>query len=77
MASKKDTTPSKKKDKYRIRNWREYNQPLVNRGSITFWFDEAGLGRESLYKTLSAKGNPKWHTPLSLVIALGLNLRLS
>src|SRR5271170_1204407 len=40
MAPKKDKTPSKKKDKYRIRNWREYNQSLVNRGSITFWFDE-------------------------------------
>jgi len=40
MAPKKDKTPSKKKDKHRIRNWREYNQSLVNRGSITFWFDE-------------------------------------
>jgi hypothetical protein len=36
MASKKDTTPSKKKDKYRIRNWRQYNQSLVNRRSILF-----------------------------------------
>jgi probable addiction module antidote protein len=35
------------------------------------------MGRESLYKTLSEKGNPKWHTLISLVIALGLNLRLS
>lgn len=43
MAVKKDTTPSKKKDKYRIRNWREYNQSLVNRGSITFWFDEDSI----------------------------------
>ena len=41
MATKKDTIPSKKKDKYRIRNWHEYNRSLVNRGSITFWFDEA------------------------------------
>lgn len=31
-----------KKDSYRIRNWKQYNQSLVNRGSITFWFsDEA------------------------------------
>jgi Transposase DDE domain len=40
MAPKKDATPPKKKDKYRIRNWKQYNQSLVNRGSITFWFDE-------------------------------------
>lgn len=40
MAPKKDITPSKKKDKYRIRNWGQYNQSLVNRGSITFWFSK-------------------------------------
>ena len=40
MAPKKDITPSKKKDKYRIRNWQQYNQSLVNRGRITFWFEE-------------------------------------
>ena len=38
---------------------------------------KAQVGRESLYKTLSEKGNPKWHTLVSLVIAMGLNLRLS
>lgn len=38
---------------------------------------KTGVGRESLYKTLSGKGNPKWHTLVTLVIALGLNLRLS
>ena len=45
MATKKDTIPSKKKDKYRIRNWHEYNRSLVNRGSITFWFDEAAIAK--------------------------------
>lgn len=38
---------------------------------------KANLGRESLYKTLSGTGNPKWHTLVSLIIALGLNLKLS
>jgi hypothetical protein len=28
------------KASYRITNWRKYNESLVNRGSITFWFDE-------------------------------------
>ena len=40
MTPKKDVTPSKKKDKCRTRNWKEYNQSLVNRGSISFWFSE-------------------------------------
>jgi probable addiction module antidote protein len=38
---------------------------------------KAHVGRESLYKTLSEAGNPKWHTLVSLCVAMGLNLRLS
>ena len=46
-------------------------------GGIGNLAKKTGMGRESLYKTLSEKGNPKWHTLVALVIALGLNLRLS
>ncbi len=46
-------------------------------GGIGNLAKKAHVGRESLYKTLSEKGNPKWHTLVSLVAALGLNLRLS
>ncbi len=46
-------------------------------GGISVLAKKAHLGRESLYKTLSGTGNPKWHTLVSLVIALGLNLRLT
>ncbi len=28
---------------YRVRNWREYNQALVRRGSLTVWVDEQAL----------------------------------
>ena len=31
----------KKPSKYRVRNWSEYNAGLKQRGSITFWLDEA------------------------------------
>ncbi|MCY3952444.1 MAG: putative addiction module antidote protein [bacterium] len=36
---------------------------------------EAGLGRESLYKSLSPDGNPEFGTVLRVVRALGLRLR--
>ncbi|MDS4031156.1 MAG: putative addiction module antidote protein [Candidatus Contendobacter sp.] len=36
---------------------------------------EIGLGRESLYKALSAEGNPEFGTVLKVVRALGLRLR--
>lgn len=37
----------------------------------------AGLGRESLYKALSADGNPELGTVLAVVRALGLRLTAS
>lgn len=36
---------------------------------------DAGMGRESLYKALSADGNPELATVLKVVRALGLELR--
>lgn len=35
---------------------------------------EAGLGRESLYKALSADGNPQFSTVLKIMQTLGLKL---
>ncbi|MCH9626751.1 MAG: hypothetical protein S4CHLAM2_03790 [Chlamydiales bacterium] len=46
-------------------------------GGIGALAKKACVGRESLYKTLSGQGNPKWHTLVSLCVAMGLNLRLS
>jgi probable addiction module antidote protein len=37
---------------------------------------ETGLGRESLYKALSAGGNPEFATVLKVVRALGLRLHV-
>ena len=36
---------------------------------------QTGLGRESLYKALSAEGNPEFSTVLKVVRAMGLRLR--
>lgn len=30
----------KNKPKYRVRNWRDYNRSLVNRGNLTFWISQ-------------------------------------
>lgn len=29
--------------KYKISNWKQYNQVLVNRGSIVFWVDDVAI----------------------------------
>ncbi|AIW15915.1 Transposase [Vibrio tubiashii] len=28
------------KPRYKTTNWKQYNQALINRGSLTFWIDE-------------------------------------
>lgn len=38
---------------------------------------DAGLGRESLYKSLSSSGNPELATVLKVIFALGLQLHVS
>ena len=58
MAPKKDLTPSKKKSKYRIRNWGQYNKSLVNRGSITFWFDENSIKKWYSVERSNKPGRP-------------------
>ena len=45
MAIKVNQDPLKDNEKepkqqYRILNWKEYNQALINRGSLSFWLDE-------------------------------------
>lgn len=36
---------------------------------------EAGVGRESLYKSLSSDGNPSWQTITKVLAALGIGLK--
>ena len=38
---------------------------------------ETGLGRESLYKSLSSNGNPEFATVLKVVRSLGLQLQVT
>lgn len=49
---------SKKKDQYRTRNWKDYNQSLVNRGSLTFWFEENALQKWYSAERTGSPGRP-------------------
>jgi probable addiction module antidote protein len=42
---------------------------------MTYVARETGLGRESLYKSLSVEGNPEFATVLKVIESLGLRLR--
>jgi probable addiction module antidote protein len=45
-------------------------------GGIGKLAKKSHIGRESLYKMLSEKGNPTWNTLITLFNSLGLNFRL-
>ena len=49
----------------------------IAQGGLAKLAKKTGLGRESLYKTLSRNGNPKISTLTTLVNALGFNLTIS
>lgn len=73
MTARKDKHPPKKKDKYRIRNWGEYNRSLVNRGSITFWFSKDVI--EHWYATNKPKKKGRPNTYSDDAIRCGLMIK--
>jgi transposase len=45
--------------KYRLRNWNEYNESLVNRGSLTLWFSEDVISAWKNQARSGKRGRPK------------------
>lgn len=60
------------KKAYRVRNWKDYNKSLVQRGSLTFWFSEEVVNSWKNPKNPGAHGNLKYS---NMVILCGLTLR--
>ena len=55
---------------YRIRNWPEYNRSLIQRGSITVWFDEKAVKNWfSSYHTCKA-GRPATYSDEAILMIL-------
>jgi hypothetical protein len=71
---KRDTaqkaTPKKA---YRVRNWKQYNQALVDRGSITLWFDEEVIKTWHQTEKTGRRGRPQEYN--DVVIRCGLTLK--
>jgi IS5 family transposase len=60
------------KQKYRIRNWKQYNKSLVNRGSITFWFSEDSVSNWNASQANSKRGRPFSYSDTAILCALTL-----
>lgn len=61
----------KKKPAYRLRNWSQYNQALVARGSLTVWFSEDVLD-QGYYQGPKQRGAQLTYTDLVIETALTL-----
>jgi hypothetical protein len=59
-----------KRDSYRIRNWRQYSQSLVNRGSITFWFSDEAIAKWYSSERTEKPGRPDVYSEDTIRCAL-------
>lgn len=61
-----------RKKQYRIRNWAEYNKGLVNRGSLTVWFDKNSITKWHDIKLTGVRGRPCDYSNTAILCALSL-----
>lgn len=64
----------KKKQTYKIRNWKEYNQALVNRGSLTYWFDEEVINAWHDVEKINTRGHPTIYSDVAILCTLSLKV---
>jgi len=63
------------KKKYQVRNWKEYNQALVNRGSAIFWITEEALKNwKAAQQKKRKRGRPTLYNAVAIQTALTLGL---
>ncbi len=56
--------------RYRIRNWRDYNRALINRGRLTVWFDEHAIAAWRKTESRQGPGAPRLYSDLAIECAL-------
>lgn len=61
-----------KKQQYKVRNWKEYNKALVNRGSILFWITEEAMQDWVEKQRTGKRGKPKVFSTTAIQTALTL-----
>ncbi|WP_207895898.1 transposase, partial [Vibrio crassostreae] len=57
------------KPRYRTTNWKQYNQALINRGSLTFWIDEEAIQQWKQLKQ-GKRGRTRLFSDLAITTAL-------
>ena len=55
------------KAKYRLRNWKNYNESLVKRGSLTVWFSEDVISAWKNRSRTGKRGRPREYTDTAIL----------
>lgn len=58
------------KAKYRVRNWRDYNKSLIQRGSINVWFSDDAIKHWLAEKEEGKKGHPVIYSDTAILTAV-------
>lgn len=62
----------KKKQRYRIRNWKQYNKALVQRGSLTLWIETRATDTWLAQDTAARRGRRRTYADAAILCALTL-----
>jgi hypothetical protein len=72
--SKKFKSGKSKKKKYQVRNWKEYNQALVDRGRITFWISEDAQDNWHTFENTGKRGAPCRYSDTAITTCLTVKI---
>ena len=61
-----------RKKQYKVRNWKEYNQALVDRGKILFWITEEAMKNWQNEQKTGKRGKPRQFSNTAIQTALTL-----
>lgn len=65
---------SEKKSRYRVTNWREYNQGLIRRGDVSLWLDEEVIERWQQPAPTGRPGRPRSYSDVAVRCMMALRL---
>jgi Transposase DDE domain len=66
-----------KKSTYKVRNWKDYNQSLINRGNLTVWVDDSAIEAWHAVEASGRKGRICTYSDEAIECALTLRSLLS
>ena len=64
----------KNKKRYKVKNWKEYNEALVKRGSLTLWFYEQIVKAWRDVEKIDERDYPRTYSDVAILCALSLKV---